>query len=470
LQRLAKYLLSEKISVETWGDKEIAVIKSKGCVLGWVSSVKGDSARYDRQHLHITFKNMPWQSGDMRERSTHWTLKVSAKPIRDGDIICLLQGASKPTIIRLCEDHFVIIMVGATPLEDIQTGSGYIQWPKLSQFIQSFTRDFILVWNWESSSDKLQDLGKYETSIRASSWVLEHPKTKLGSHLDKATRTWNVALILGDLEEYEEAEERLREAVEAYEMAFGEKDSDTLRSQYGQTPLLWAAGNGYDAVVDLLLANDGIDPDLKDGQYGQTPLSWAAQEGHKAVVKQLLETGKVDVDSKDSQYGQTPLLRAAQGGHEEVVKLLLDTGKANVDLKDSSHSTGETPLTWAALLGHEAVVKVLVKTGKVDVDLKDSQYGRTPLAWVALRGHEAVAKLLLKTGKVDVESKDSQYERTPLSWAAEGGHEAVFKMLLETGKVNVNSNGKYGRTPLSFAAIGGHDAVIKLLQSHPNIS
>ena len=36
LQRLAKFLLYEKVSVETWGDKEMAVIKSKGCVLGKV--------------------------------------------------------------------------------------------------------------------------------------------------------------------------------------------------------------------------------------------------------------------------------------------------------------------------------------------------------------------------------------------------------------------------------------------------
>ena len=32
LQRLDKFLLSEKISVETWGDKEIIVIKRKGCI------------------------------------------------------------------------------------------------------------------------------------------------------------------------------------------------------------------------------------------------------------------------------------------------------------------------------------------------------------------------------------------------------------------------------------------------------
>jgi hypothetical protein len=40
---------------------------------------------------------------------------------------------------------------------------------------------------------------------------------------DQATKTWNVALILGDLEEYEKAEKRLREVIKGYEIAFGEE-------------------------------------------------------------------------------------------------------------------------------------------------------------------------------------------------------------------------------------------------------
>jgi ankyrin repeat protein len=43
--------------------------------------------------------------------------------------------------------------------------------------------------------------------------------------------------------------------------------------------------------------------DSKDTRHEWIPLSWAAGNGHEAVVKLLLETGKADVDSKDSEHG-----------------------------------------------------------------------------------------------------------------------------------------------------------------------
>jgi ankyrin repeat protein len=53
-------------------------------------------------------------------------------------------------------------------------------------------------------------------------------------------------------------------------------------------------------------------------------LLWAAEEGHEAVVKLLLEKG-AELEAKDSS-GWTALIWAAEKGHEAVVKLLLKKG------------------------------------------------------------------------------------------------------------------------------------------------
>ncbi len=60
------------------------------------------------------------------------------------------------------------------------------------------------------------------------------------------------------------------------------------RDRDGQTPLLQAAANGYEGVVQALLATGKVEVDSKDGDGG-TPLSWAAADGHEGVVKLLRE-------------------------------------------------------------------------------------------------------------------------------------------------------------------------------------
>ena len=48
----------------------------------------------------------------------------------------------------------------------------------------------------------------------------------------------------------------------------------------------------------MALLKNRHDPDIKD-TYGRTPLSWAAENGHEAVVKLLLEKG-AELESKDN--------------------------------------------------------------------------------------------------------------------------------------------------------------------------
>src|SRR5271156_6015903 len=89
------------------------------------------------------------------------------------------------------------------------------------------------------------------------------------------------------------------------------------------------------------LVRRGQSVDLKDS-YSQTLLSYAAMQGHEAVMKLLLEKG-AELETKDKEYSQTPLSWAADQGHVAVVKLLLEKG-AELETKDEY---GRTPLAWA---------------------------------------------------------------------------------------------------------------------------
>ncbi|KAK1237949.1 hypothetical protein MKX08_002528 [Trichoderma sp. CBMAI-0020] len=223
------------------------------------------------------------------------------------------------------------------------------------------------------------------------------------------------------------------------------------------TPLHYAAENGYDGVVRLLLDNSA-NPWQMDNS-GWTSLALAATRGHEAVVRLLLERG-ADSEPKEHKYGQTPLSLAAANGHEGVVRVLLESG-ANSESKDK---LGQSPLSWAAENGHEAVVKVLLDN-RVDIESIDYEYGgRTPLSWAAANGHEAVVRLLLDKG-ADLTSKDD-FGQSPLQHAAENGYEDVVRLLLENGAdVEAKEYELGGRTPLSWAAENGHEAVVRLLLS-----
>jgi len=48
--------------------------------------------------------------------------------------------------------------------------------------------------------------------------------------LEKPTRIWNVTLVLGDVDEYKEVEEKLREVIRGYEIVMKEEYPRTLKS------------------------------------------------------------------------------------------------------------------------------------------------------------------------------------------------------------------------------------------------
>jgi hypothetical protein len=166
-------------------------------------------------------------------------------------------------------------------------------------------------------------------------------------------------------------------------MAFKSYRGYSRRVPRQTTRVHLAAYFGLEKVVKLLLA-DSVDLDSKNTQ-GQTPLLWAADKGHEAVV-QLLH--KADVNAK-TNYEWTALLGAAENEHEAVVLLLLEH-MVDINAKDND---GQTALYMAAANGHEAVVRLLLKH-RADVNAAKDNGEWTALFLAAKNGHEAVVQLL----------------------------------------------------------------------------
>ena len=408
-QKLVHFCLSDQMSLSTWdGDEELAVVEAKGCVLGEVSLAEEGATGDDRQRVEITWKNAMRHSNTEGKQSSRFAFRASAKPIKKGDIICLLQGASTPTIVRPHDGFSTIIMITVPLTHDLL---------QRSASITSFPTGLLLIWDWDEPRRKSQGGEDYEDYV-SSRGVAKCPKTECQcqDHLDKATRLWTSGLLLNGTGQYGEAVENLRKAVEVYGTGAALRSVDN--THHGHGPWREVDEKVLMILDDLLISDKGMVIEAKYKRHGRTLLWWAAKEGRETVVRMLLENG-ADVHTKDDD--KTLLLWAAGEDRETFVRMLLENG-ADVNAEDGD---GRTPLLEATGYGHEAVVRVLLENG-ADVNAEDGD-GQTPLWWAARYGHEAVVQMLLENG-ADVNAEDGG-GHTPLWWAAKNRHGAVAKLL-----------------------------------------
>ncbi|KIW30853.1 uncharacterized protein PV07_02546 [Cladophialophora immunda] len=221
----------------------------------------------------------------------------------------------------------------------------------------------------------------------------------------------------------------------------------------GHTPLHAAAASGNEAIVNMMMAIDGVDVNIKS-RSGMTPFACAVAKGHEGVCRILLGTARVNPDERYCN-GEPPLSIAARNQRESIVELLLETG-ANPRLQDDYR---RTPLWYAARNGSTSIIELLLKKG-ADVDSEDDGK-RTPLSLAAENNYQSVAGLLLAHG-ANPNAEDG-HSRTPASFAAENGHMAVIETLLEEEKLDLNVSDMFGRTALVWAAELGHPSIVKLI-------
>jgi ankyrin repeat protein len=215
----------------------------------------------------------------------------------------------------------------------------------------------------------------------------------------------------------------------------------------------------YSSVIAILssLHSSSIFLNSKDDS-GTTPLSYAAAQGHEKIVKLLLEREGIEINSEDS-LGQTALSSAAQNGHERTVEILLEREGIEINSEDR---WGRAVLSHAAQSGNKRTVEILLEREGIEINSED-RHGQTPLSCAAQFGNKRMVELLLEREGIEINSKDKK-GRTPLLHAVRNRRETIVKLLLEREDIQIMAKGREGDTPLSLAIELGHHTIVELLQ------
>jgi ankyrin repeat protein len=212
---------------------------------------------------------------------------------------------------------------------------------------------------------------------------------------------------------------------------------------------------GLERVMTLLLKSSHT-LFLRDADH-RTPLAWAAEQGHEPIVKLLLSMDGVEVNAAD-RNGWTPLFLAAMRRHESVVALLLATDSIDTGFKNKF---GLNLIRLAAADGKILTSTMLAVVYNMDRDLEGQM-------WAAREQYGLLMKWLIEKYKIDLNLKD-EWSRTLLSYAAEHGLERAVKLLCLTDTVRINTADRYGRTPMWWASRKGHTTVVRLLSEIPEV-
>ncbi|CVK87411.1 related to endocytosis ankyrin repeat protein Nuc-2 [Fusarium proliferatum] len=172
---------------------------------------------------------------------------------------------------------------------------------------------------------------------------------------------------IDELEEYGQAPIHiavLKNNIEGLEHLMAAKADVNRQTSLGYTPLMTAAAEGNDTMLQKLLGHSECKKRISQGNVqGKTALHLAAKSGSLACVRLLLEAGAPA--SKTDEYGRTPMhyLAWVKQEHQqeiyEMIKFLQDYG-ADIEAKDLN---GITPVLWACQKGNVPALGALVRAG-----------------------------------------------------------------------------------------------------------
>ncbi|KAI0509483.1 HET domain protein [Xylaria bambusicola] len=239
-RQLVQFVFGQETFVDTWDEEEVALIRTKGYIVGRVTGHStgnniGSSGKtllslstVFSKRLKISKylpKNYIWTApGPM---FFDYSFKPLPRPLRQGDIICFLEGASEPTIIRMYKDYCELITVALT---NTGGGNSTIPFDMLRDRIipeQGSPVDLLLLWDWNAPLIVPDNCENYEFLQHR---VIDRLNSKPRNHSGEAARLHITGLVHLDLNEETDACELLLRAINCYEKELGIELPDVLKA------------------------------------------------------------------------------------------------------------------------------------------------------------------------------------------------------------------------------------------------
>ncbi|KAI1355895.1 ankyrin repeat-containing domain protein [Xylaria sp. FL0043] len=244
-----------------------------------------------------------------------------------------------------------------------------------------------------------------------------------------------------------------------------------------------AVKRGRTQAVKLLLAQGGIDVNVRGDRFGRSPLLLAARNGLSDVQRLLLERADVKADAQDDA-GDTALLLASRRGAVDLARSLLSRPDVNPNLKNKK---GDTPLTIATSFGQREIVRLLLSHPYTDPNLSNCTRSPpvkectnyiflnntcphvTPLYIAAMQGEMGILQLLLSRKDIDPD-RGHDTKSTPLVVAIRARNKEMIQVLLDHHKTDPNQYSHVeGCGPLWIAIEQGNEDLVRQLLEHPRI-
>ncbi|KAF5566803.1 het-domain-containing protein [Fusarium napiforme] len=287
--KLITFLLGSKVSVKTSNSNKAAVISGQGTIIGKVTSVAMRNNRNGDFRVTMEFTK-PYECFSS---STTWNLHAGVKRAKEDDILCLLEGASKPILIRQKESCFSVIMISVPPT------------PRETQPLQTSTlHKFVLIWNLEESLKTVNDI-ELRTWLDTTSWEYVEP------HPEKVVKNCHMLLMSAQAliraSQFEAAIELLHKAVEGYNHYLATDDTSRIEClvamavAYGSLQRWHEAKGIWESIIRACYASSDLFTQTTD--YLDHLLHITQQDENDYNGK----TWKAFHDAINAKRSQTPL-------------------------------------------------------------------------------------------------------------------------------------------------------------------